>query len=353
MRRWLDESFGVAQLEGIVDDHDRDRLLELLEEALAARVIEELPGEVGRYQFSHSLVQHILMGELSTTRRVRLHARISEALEELYGENAEVHAAELAHHFAEAELLGRPEKLVRYSLLAGEKALGAYAYEEAVSQFQRALTAKEGQPMDAETAALLHGLGRSQAAIFVRLQLQEATDNLVRAFDYYVEAGDVEKAVAVAALPAAGSFARFLHNAGIISRALTLVPPDSHEAGRLLVRYGFGLGRIEGDYNAAQEAFDHALGIAQREHDQALEMWTLATACYVAFHDARYRDPLGFGPKAIKLAQQLDEPRAEVQARFLHPRGSVLLRWRNSRNVAPRLDAAGCRGAAAGSVLAH
>ena len=32
------------------------------------------------------------------TRRVRLHARIAETLEQRYGEQAEAHRAELAHH---------------------------------------------------------------------------------------------------------------------------------------------------------------------------------------------------------------------------------------------------------------
>ena len=36
--------------------------------------------------------------ELSTTRRIRLHARIASALEELYGDHAAAHAAELAYH---------------------------------------------------------------------------------------------------------------------------------------------------------------------------------------------------------------------------------------------------------------
>ena len=52
-------------------------LLEVLDEALSARVIEELPRAVGRYQFTHALIQETLAGELSTTRKVRLHARIA------------------------------------------------------------------------------------------------------------------------------------------------------------------------------------------------------------------------------------------------------------------------------------
>jgi hypothetical protein len=58
---------------------------------------------------------------------VRLQARIAETLEELYGENAKAYAAELSHHFVEAEAVLGTEKLAYYSLLAGERALAAYA----------------------------------------------------------------------------------------------------------------------------------------------------------------------------------------------------------------------------------
>ena len=49
----------------------------------------------------------------------------------------------MAYHFAEAEAVLGSEKLVRYSLLAGEQALATYAWEEALAQFERALAAKE------------------------------------------------------------------------------------------------------------------------------------------------------------------------------------------------------------------
>ena len=56
-----------------------------MEEALAMRLIEEVPQELGRYRFTHALIQETLAGELSLTRRVRLHATIAEELESLYG----------------------------------------------------------------------------------------------------------------------------------------------------------------------------------------------------------------------------------------------------------------------------
>ncbi|MFQ6030526.1 MAG: AAA family ATPase, partial [Dehalococcoidia bacterium] len=134
--------FSLTQLTPLVEDLSEDRLLEVLEEALSARIIEELPQAVARYQFTHALIQETLAGELTMTRKVRLHAQIAEALEGLYGADAESHAAELARHFAEAEAILGPDKLVRYSHSAGEKALTAYAWEEAQNHFERGLSAR-------------------------------------------------------------------------------------------------------------------------------------------------------------------------------------------------------------------
>lgn len=182
-------------------------MLEAVEEAIAARIIEEPAGTIGRYQFTHALIQETLSQELSSTRRARLHARIAQALETLYGANAKGHAAELAKHFAEAELVLGHTELVRYALLAGEQALASYAYEDATTHFERGLAAREislsGAEMasDGEAADLLFGLARAWSATAVGHQLEEAFANLSRAFDYHVEAGNAAQAVAVADFP--------------------------------------------------------------------------------------------------------------------------------------------------------
>ncbi len=123
-----------------------------------------------------ALIQETLAGELSTTRKVRLHARIAEALEALYGTELEAHAAELAYHFAEAEAVVGTEKLVYYSLLAGERALAAYAWEEALAHFERGLAVRGvisgsvGPVPDAEASTLLFGRGRALAGAGVLQQ---------------------------------------------------------------------------------------------------------------------------------------------------------------------------------------
>ena len=317
----IGREFDFSILRALSNDLAEESLLQLTDEALEAHMIEELPGGRERYQFSHALVQETLSEELSTSRKVRLHAQIGQALEELYGTNAEAHASELPHHFAEAELVLGTEKLVHYSQLAGERALAAYANEEALVHFQRALAAKgvssEGidPASDAETAALLFGLARAQMAMAHRHQMLKA-DSLSRAFDYYADVGDVKRAVEVAECQYTPVTGRSLGVARLIVRALELVSPESHQAGRLLARYEFLLGIEEGDYIGAMEAVAGALSIAEREHDTILEMETLANAARVDRFHLNLQGALQKSLRAVELARQHDDLFVEVAARF-------------------------------------
>ena len=316
----IGREFGFKALHMLSEQVSEDQLLEVLEEALGARVIEESPGPGEYYQFAHALVQETLAEELSAARRVRLHARIGEALEELYGADAEAHAAELAHHFAEAEPVLGSGKLVRYSLLAGERALASYAYENAIVHFERGLVARDitlsgtEAAADEEAAALLSCLGRAQAAMSSLHQLPEAINSLARAFQYYFDAGDVERAVALAEYHIAEP-SGISGMAAIISQALTLVPPDSHQAGRLLPNYGFSLFATTGDYQSAQEVFNRALVIARREADGPLQMRTLARAAELAWWHLRPQEVIENGRLAAELSGHIDDPVIEAEAR--------------------------------------
>ena len=308
--------FSLELIDRLNDDLRGERLLDALEEALTARVIEELPQSVGRYQFSHALIQETLSGELSTTRRVRLHARIAQALEEIYGQDADAHAAELAYHFAEAEAVLGNENLVKYSSLAGERALAAYAWEEALSHFQRALSAKEDEPLDDQTAASLFGLAKAQSAILIRSQVGEVVASLNSVFDYYAGTGDVARAVAVAEHPFYPPIGHGYGASQLVAKALSLVSPDSLEAGRLLSRYGWFLSTGEGNYQQAKEALDQALAISQRENDTGLEMRTLTIATRVEGINRHHEQALKYGLRAIELAALSNEIQTEMSARM-------------------------------------
>ncbi len=101
----------------------------------------------------------------------------------------------------------------------------------------------------------------------------------------------------------------------LIGHALNLVPPDSHEAGRLLAQHGWYCGIVEADHSEAQRAFQRALSIAQRENDAALERRTLANAAWVDVWHFRLQDGLEKGLRAIEPAWHIVEEQTEINAR--------------------------------------
>ena len=185
-----------------------------------------------------------------------------------------------------------------------------------MTHFERGLTAKgvlpEGDATtpDAEAAALLFGLVRAKLSALERWQCQQGVDTLSRAFDYYENTGDVARAVAVAGYPLPVGLQGRTGVAQYIFRALKLVPPDSPAAARLLASYGFELGRVENDYEGAQQAFNQALSIAHRENDGALKLRTLAPAIAVAFNHLYLEDVVEKAREAIELARGLEDQHA-------------------------------------------
>jgi tetratricopeptide (TPR) repeat protein len=299
----IGREFTLQQLQAVAKDLSEERLLELMEEAMRARVVEEIPQAVDRYQFTHALIQETLSEELSLTRRVRLHANIAQALEEMYGDEVEAHAAELAYHSGQAESVLGTEKLVRYSLIAGERALETYAYEESADHFRRGLSAKDHME-DEETASLLYGLGRAEAAL---LNIDEAAGCLSRAFNYYQKNQNIDGALDAAGVPFTGTRGRALM-APVVERALEMVEEDSIKVGWLLAEQGRFLGADVGDYDRACHAFERALAIARSNADKRLELRVLTNWANVAGFHVRVQESSEKNQLALELLESVDSP---------------------------------------------
>ncbi len=137
---------------------------ERLEEALAELKSLEFIYEKAlfpdlEYVFKHALVQDVAYGSLLRPRRRRLHELVARAMEELYADRLDEHAAELAHHYAEGEVW---DKAFVYGRRAGDLARGIFANREAIHQYSRALDAAgrmHPSPDDAEVLAVHEARG--------------------------------------------------------------------------------------------------------------------------------------------------------------------------------------------------
>ena len=109
---------------------DELELLDVLDDLVAEGLLITYGGEE-QYRFSQELCRHAIYDRMQNVRRRLLHREIGNALEKT--EQAEELTEELADHFAAA---GERDKAVKYTHLAGKKALAKHAYRQALRRFE-------------------------------------------------------------------------------------------------------------------------------------------------------------------------------------------------------------------------
>jgi class 3 adenylate cyclase/tetratricopeptide (TPR) repeat protein len=115
------------------EHQDEDLLIEALESAARAQLIEEVKGKDGeKYSFVHALIPTTLYEGISSRRRKRAHERIANAIERLSPSDYEG----LAYHFSAAD---NPVKAVEYARRAAGRAESLYAYDAAIQHLRIAL----------------------------------------------------------------------------------------------------------------------------------------------------------------------------------------------------------------------
>ncbi len=193
-----------------------DRVIASLSEAMALGVLGEASDAVGAYRFSHPLIQEVIYDELPIPARIQLHRLVGEAIERLHGPDSPFHLAELAHHFAKVAPVGEGARARDYARKAGDKAMEAWAYEEAVAEYRQALAAMEFVgPDDELRCELLLCLGDAQARSG---DYQEAKASYLSAVTIARQRGDAEQ-FALAAL----GFGQPQVEAGVVDRQLVLL----------------------------------------------------------------------------------------------------------------------------------
>ena len=290
--------FGLEELVHLMDGASDERVLEMLEEAVAARAIEEVPQAIGRYQFTHALIQAMLYDEMATVRRVRLHRRVGEVLEEVYRTDLEPYLAQLAHHFGMSGQSGNVEKAITYAARAGARASSLLAYEEAIHHYERALQALERQASvdEAQRCKLLLALGEAHRQAGAYLQ---AMGTFQRAADIAHTLGLVEE-LAHAAL----GFEETTWRPGF--------PGDA--AARLLAR--------------ALEALE--------EEDSTLKARVLGSLARALVFTGAFEEATVVEKQAVEMARRIGDPAtlaATLEARFFSSR------WR-PEHIAARLASA-------------
>jgi DNA-binding CsgD family transcriptional regulator len=149
-------------------------------------MIQEVPGRLHAYRFTHELVRRALYDRLPAARRAELHLRVAEALERSMPSPQGRALADLAYHFTAAGPLAR-EPAIAYSIRAADAASSSLAFEEAASRLRSALDL--GIRNSAERTEVLLRLG---SALRHEGRWPEALSAYAQAAETARELGDTE-----------------------------------------------------------------------------------------------------------------------------------------------------------------
>jgi DNA-binding SARP family transcriptional activator/tetratricopeptide (TPR) repeat protein len=310
----LGREFSLEALER-ASDLPEEELLEVLDEAFAARVLAEVPGAPDRMRFSHARVRDALYNDLSTARRARLHLRIGEALEKLYGTDPEPYLAELAHHFYLAGPGGDIDKTVGYTRRAGDQAVALLAYEEAVRQYRMALRAFERSTTksDLEKCELNLALGDALAKAGSTPEAKEAFLTAAQ----LARAAGLPEHLAKAALGYGGRLVwtrtwgdRYL--LPLLEEALAGLPEtDSKLRAQLLARLAGGPLRDTLAPEPRLAMADEAVAMARRLGDPATLAYTLEGRCEAYWGPDALDERLALAKELIRVGESSgDDERA-------------------------------------------
>jgi tetratricopeptide (TPR) repeat protein len=299
----IGEKFNPDLIAGVLSE-DPMEILEVLNRVLKSTslvsVIENL------YRFDHPKFREVLYEEISPPLKRVYHERVAEQIENASKDSKEIPFSDLAYHYAQA---GNKEKLVKYSLAAGQDALARFSNKEAIKHFKYVLElVAKFDELTAERNIALEGLGDAYYAICL-------FDEAIKTFERLAKV--TTGAIMLRAYRKAMDATWFIE--GDTSRMLQLVKEaenyaalDSLERARILRNKGRAYFKL-GDFEASLRAHEKGLQISKEEYSLPDLAGFLATTGATRIHCGH--DPkkgLGEIQRAISLRRELGDIRSEL-----------------------------------------
>ena len=304
----IGRDFDVDLLTAAVDVPEA-RLLDLLEEAVSASLLQETRDRAGRFTFSHALVEHTLYEDLGATRRARLHKQIAEALEEQCGDEPGERLGELAGHWAAAVVSTDTGKAMHYARRAAESALEQLAPDEGVRWYSQALELYDQAPRGqrSELCELQVGLGEAQRQIGDPKHRQTLLD----AARVAQELGDTDRLCRAVLANSRGWSSQInrvdSERVQALEAAAEALPADDPRRARVLALLAFEL-IYAGDPARCRALATEAIEIARAAGNPVALAHTLDNAVYSIWGPDTLQERQRLVAEVIELAPALDDP---------------------------------------------
>ena len=161
--------------------------------------------------------------------------------------------------------------MIEYSIIAGQAAIDALGYDDALLHFKRAHEARREDVMDDQLANISVGLARAEISATGDIDvIRTGIGHASIAFDYFAGVGEIGKALDVAAIPMATIFDE--EAIELTRKAVAIVDDNAPTASFLLSRYSLQVAN-GGEFETAWNYSDRSLQLARSREDFASEAW--------------------------------------------------------------------------------
>jgi class 3 adenylate cyclase len=299
----IGRSFDFTLIAAMGGGLSEDALLDALDEGeRAGLVTSTADGTDVRFTFGHELIRQTLLTGLTTLRRQRIHLKLADTMEQLYADSVEEHAGDIAGHLLQAGVTADAAKVARFLAIAGDRAMDASAFEEALRSFESGLAVQPKEDR-AGWARLRAGEGGAYRALG-RWEESEAAWN--EAIDIYEALGDREvvgKLCVEQALQLAWAF-RYEEALLVAGRGLVAVGEEpSLDRMTLLSLSGVTLS-ISGNHAAADEMTAEALEMARGLKDNAALSFALGVRAVHHWAYLELAEAVRLGTEALRRAAE-------------------------------------------------
>ncbi len=306
----IGRDFDLELLLAVVD-LPQARLLDLLEEAVSASLLQENGDRAGRFTFTHALVEHTLYEDLGRTRRALLHRQVAQALEQQCGDEPGERLGELAGHWAAAVVSSDTAKALHYARRAAEHALSRLAPDEAARWYRRALElydqASDGER--SERCELLIGLGEAERQAGDPAYRQTLLD----AAELAQELDDADRLCRAVLANSRGVTSQLMgavdwERVHALEAAAGALADDDPRRAQVLALLAGGLA-YAGEPERCRRLAAEAIAIARSGGDPAALAHTLANACRAIGALDTLQERQRLSDELTELARHLDDPR--------------------------------------------
>jgi tetratricopeptide (TPR) repeat protein len=295
-----------------------DSVLDALDRGEGLGLVKGVPGDGGRFSFSHALLREVRYAQIPASRRLRLHQQAGRALADRSTDDA--HVVDLAHHFCAAASIGEADRAVHFARRAGEVARSCFAFADAADFFERAeRSATQGSRQD---LGLLCDLAISRGEAMHRGGDAGHRAVLLGAARLAQRLGDHER-LAAAALAlneqgwtlGVGTLDDDVYS--VANAALEALPPEpSRTSARLMAMLAAAL-NLTSLHERSRELGARAVTTARRLGDPATLAEVLVTAHWALFDPENLDERLAIADEVEALAHRLDDPVLRLQAMLM------------------------------------